>query len=228
MLRTLDADEVLLDFVDVDDIPEHKDMKSVSGDVGVEETENNRKKSDSMDDFEPLLTDMLNEPLNKLLECTGLMNNEQNSVQNSEQNRMLGTLDADEALLDVVNVDDIPDHKDMKSVSEDVGAEETENNRKKSDSMDAFEPLLTDMLNEPLSKLLECTGLMNNEQNSVQNSEQNRMLGTLDADEAVLDVVDVDDILEHKDMKSDSRDVGVEETNNNRNKSDSMDDFEPC
>ena len=113
MIKTLDAEEVCLDVVNIDNISENENRKSVSG---VKENEVNRKNLDGLYEFRKLPSDMTNEPSNMLRKCIDTMNYEQDSVQ-----MQIGSQDADAVLLNAVEIDEIPELKLINCVSWDGG-----------------------------------------------------------------------------------------------------------
>ena len=96
---------------------------------------------------------MLNAPLNNLPGCYGLMNRNLNRLQNDQHNRMQGNLTTVDTFLDVRDIGDIHQDKDVGDVG-DASFEEDDNDNYKSKKSDIrtvdFEPLLSDMLNRPV------------------------------------------------------------------------------
>ena len=158
----MDKEEIFAVVVDVDESLLYENMKSMSGDVGIEEAMMNRKRS--------------------------AKNIELRNNQNNEQNRSLGSLDADGVPPIVSDVANIPEQNNMKWLSGDV-----------------------EDANINTNSSIKCNVLIGEQIN-----ELNSSLGSLDTDGIPPVDVAADYFPEHKNMKYGSSHVGAENTESNR------------
>lgn len=135
------------------------------------------------------------------------MNDEQNCMPFGEQNRASGSADAEITITDGVETDALQsgllteklnnqrvddgllNTKMNRLLKNSFGVEDIEITRKKSDGLNALDILQTDMIHEPLSKLMECSDYIFKEQNNMNCWEENRRCGYVDAEAGYPDVV---------------------------------------